>query len=131
MTDWPALFFALSRWFGWTPQVVRRLTVDEAQVYTDQISDEVQRLGTTESRLTEIRDALFGLAGIRPEQPQDATDTIEKAGLPTFTITAAEKEAWLAAGMPDIGAFLTAYRRRGGQKNDGGRQAGSPPAGGP
>jgi len=72
-----------------------------------------------EITLERIRLALFSFLGVKePSQlkvdKDKATDfsKIREAGLPAFSFTTEEKEAWLKAGMPNIGKFLTEFRRK-------------------
>lgn len=61
-----------------------------------------------------IRNAIFLAFGIKEASPKDQVDSIKKSSFPTLSFTKAEKEAWIDAGMPEIGKFLIEYRKENG-----------------
>jgi len=111
----------LSKEFGWTYEQIRNLTLQEFVHSFEQLRIYRQQVPTTDVTLERIRLALFGFFGIKDKKPigsikqsQEKENRAKMAelGLPSISFTTAEKEAWLKAGMPNIGKFLKEYRAK-------------------
>ena len=115
------IFYTLSREFGWTPDQIRRVTLQELEHYFAQ--------GMTYRNAVPEPDVSLALicAFLGIKEPAGSTaDRLdaELAKVKAPKVTQEESDAWLAAGMPSpMSAWLKAYRderRRTGRQAEGG-----------
>lgn len=101
----------MSEEFGWTPDEIRRLTLQEFDHYIVLSHCHRQSIRPTDCSLEAIRSMLAAWFGFKePDRPQQAEEKIQK--LAAATVTKAEKDAWFSAGMPSpFGSWLAAYRK--------------------
>lgn len=93
------MFYGLSLDFGWTPDEIRWLTLDELELYSAQIQQRRKTTKPTDVSAEQIRRALFSWFGIKePPTEEEMEKTIEKAV--GVTTSKAAFDAWLAAGTP-------------------------------
>jgi len=88
----------------------------------DQLNRYREQVPRQDITLERIRSVLFKFLDVKEIKQTETAEQkttgdidlnkMEKAGLPAFRFTTAEKEAWLKAGMPNINKFLAEYRAK-------------------
>ncbi len=79
----------------------------------DRLNRDREKIAPLDMALENIKQILITGFGIKvKDKPKDILDQAREAGMPTFTFTTAEKEAWLKAKMPEPNKFLRQYRKK-------------------
>lgn len=105
------MFYQLSAEFQWTPEQIRRLTLQEFEHYIIANNRYRENIHPTDCSLEAIRVMLAQYFGVKEMQkPADVETKIQKVA--TAKLTKEEKDAWLAAGMPSpFDGWLHHYRK--------------------
>ena len=79
----------------------------------DRLNRDREKIAPLDVALENIKQALITGFGIKfKERPKDIMDQAREAGIPTFSWTTEEKEAWIKAKMPEPNKFLKDYRKK-------------------
>jgi hypothetical protein len=96
------LFLELSRQFGWTPDQIRWLTLQELEAYTEGNQKYHEHVAPLDISLERIRRALFGVFGIKEADRQKELEY--KIAKSATQVSRKAFDAWMAAGMPSPAA---------------------------
>ncbi len=98
--------------FGWGPDQVRILTLEQANGYFRQIEKYREHIGRGDQTLVELKELLLAWFGVKQEPADEEKRHKEMDASPLLrtTITEEEKQAWIKADMPPIQTFLKGYR---------------------
>jgi hypothetical protein len=89
----------LSREFGWTPEQIRNLTLDELEIYAELNAAYRDHIKPHDVSLERIRAALFSFFGIK-EPPTMEQQELKLKQAANVTVTQGAMDAWFKAGMP-------------------------------
>jgi len=112
LTDWAAIYFELSKEFGWTPETIERLTLQQLVHYLEKLHEYRENIKPADFELEQIRQALFAFLGVSEKDDKKIDEQIEKSGFPSVKVTRQAMEAWEKAGMPNPQIFFAQYRKR-------------------
>ena len=108
------MFTALSREYGWTPDQIRWITLQELEIYSAGNQEHRKHIDSIETSLEKIRRVLYSYFGVKESggnKEAELEQKIQKAT--TSRITKEAKDAWLDAGMPSpAGPWLENYMRK-------------------
>ena len=97
--SWPDVFYGLSLDFGWTPDEIRWLTLDELELYSARIQQRRKTTQPTDVSAEQIRRALFSWFGVKePPTEEEMEKRFKEAA--NVTTSKAAFDAWMAAGNP-------------------------------
>ena len=100
----------MSREFGWTPEQLDRVTLQELEHYTAKSRVYRDTVPLEDVTLVAIRQALFSFFGVKEGQAPDE----KLVGMASAQMNKEESDAWLAAGMPSpLDAWLNERRSHG------------------
>ena len=113
MTDWAAIYFELSKEFGWTPETIRRLTIQELVHYLERLHEYRDNILPADLVLEQIKQAFFAFMGVTQDKPgADSMDEqIKKSGFPTVKVTKEAMDAWEKAGRPNPHKFFSRWKK--------------------
>ncbi len=89
----------MSREYGWTPEQIRRLFLDELEIYAKSNQAYRDIIKPIDVTLDQIRRALFSWFGIK-EAPTPAETEKQIQKVVQVKVTGKQFDAFMAAGMP-------------------------------
>jgi len=102
----------LSKEFGWSPEKIERLTLQQLSHYLERLSEYREFIKPEDVELTQIRKALFGFFGVKERNDADIDKQTENFGLPKMKVSKEAMIAWEKAGRPNPNKFFAEYRKK-------------------